>query len=557
MPKIDFLGKDPTAVAANFNALKDIPKFDSPRYNEVRGAAKVAAAPAGAAAAAAPPPKPIIYYDPKIYGNDPVVAQKRAMATLGASSTRGNEGPSKDAFKEGVNAKHRMISGEVEFKATERGPIHGDGFKAIVSTICAPNGMLKKNHKNPSCPEDVEFFFKNGEVDVDKYKAAMKLEYARVLKAQIDAGVQVVVMPPVGMGLFINTLKSDEERQKAIKANYGAMQEAIKELTDEEKQKLQGVVLCGPQAAKDDIAKNAFAGHLAPPAVGISQGGLLDTAQAVEAAGMKVGIINAGHHNDLGGGYEKILNSDKKIDSMPVEEFLMLASMRGHPSLEDQIVRQGDKLDEKYEFRPFPEALQCPDNLKQLPPAATSIQESVDVLAAFKTTVEKKAKIQAALLQVAGNPALKNHDVKLGDVTVTPTNDSTWTITVKATFKGKDSAPEEVKDLTLTRTVDKDGNVKLTCTAKENLSSEQRFAISAAYFYQQRVEAAAPNEPNKHIQLSIENPKNLPVQKNGLTADEEKLVKAALAAGFTKVYCRKDNKPFTSADFGPAAVREH
>src|SRR3990167_8052775 len=155
MSKIDFLGKDAAAVAANFNALKDIPKFDSPRYNEVRDAAKVAAAPAGAAAAAAPPPKPIIYYDPKIYGNDPVVAQKRAMATLGASSTRGNEGPSKDAFKEGVNAKHRMISGEVEFKATEQGPIVGKSFKAVVSTICAPNGMQKKGAGSPSCSEDI------------------------------------------------------------------------------------------------------------------------------------------------------------------------------------------------------------------------------------------------------------------------------------------------------------------------------------------------------------------------------------------------------------------
>lgn len=225
--------------------------------------------------------------------------------------------------KIGKDTKHRLIFTE---QVTGDQITNGDSifdnsiqpYLFALTTTCAPNGM-------GSSPEDEATYFSVDELanGLPLYKEMMKLTYQRILYIQIIKGLDVVVIPPIGLGLYLNVLHTRDQKDIAVTASYQALRAAIESFNGQDINKLKQVICVMPNKNKQNpyylIANQIFASienknPLVLP-VELVQADFLEVAQKFSEIKnvkgeqkYKIGLVNPGTHAGVGGAYLTVHN---------------------------------------------------------------------------------------------------------------------------------------------------------------------------------------------------------------------------------------------------------
>jgi hypothetical protein len=237
--------------------------------------------------------------------------------------------------------KHRLVTSKVTGYMITRGERTAP-FPIIITTACAPNAM-------GSSPKDLEHYFSDQDPGLSNYKQMMLLTYKRILYAQITYGTQVLIIPPIGLGLYLSQL-SELQQAKAIEINYHALREAIESIG--QWGKLQEIICVAPNNNNQNKylpkAHTAFLNCYPPIPTTFVPADALETAQKLTANGYQVGIVNAGSDRTIGGAYTTI----KPSRLPPMEETLSQAT--------DLVYIQAqDKSNSNYQYIIFPGELCC------------------------------------------------------------------------------------------------------------------------------------------------------------------------------------------------------
>lgn len=271
-----------------------------------------------------------------------------------------------DAEKKGLDnsklwrnlTKDRSVTSTVQCIANGYG-ISCQPFNITLTTGCAPNFMNDKEGDIPIYTDaqlnylvadttripkiktkgnpPVEF-----EVEIYKftddgkhfYKEQMKLQFKRWLWIQNQQGVNVVIFPMVGGGVYLQQLIQTSQNEARV-IIHNALKEAIQEFNEEYKvTNIQEVIYTLPDDnnnSADYMTACYFSRDYGststtkPPVFTIANGDVFEVAEAIandpRYKGIKVGMINPGSDRTIGGAYKSQYTLDpQNKDKIPLEE---------------------------------------------------------------------------------------------------------------------------------------------------------------------------------------------------------------------------------------------
>jgi hypothetical protein len=274
-----------------------------------------------------------IHYDPIVFSDKASISRTlRTKATVDQ-----DRDPLSQTWRHCT--KHRLVTSKVTGYMTGRGDFTRPSFEIIITTACAPNG---KNGK-----EDRKKYFSAKDKDLSEYKKIMLLTYKRILHAQITNGAEVLIIPPIGLGVYLDKVPPGQ-KEKAIEMNYHALREAIESIGPGSP--LKEIICVAPNSGNENKhlrkAHDVFSNCRPPIPTTFAPADALETAQKLTEKGYQVGIVNAGSDRTIGGGYAKI-NPEKLL---PMEETLSQAT--------DLVYIQAqDKGNPNYQYIPLPNGL--------------------------------------------------------------------------------------------------------------------------------------------------------------------------------------------------------
>jgi hypothetical protein len=289
--------------------------------------------------------KVLIHYDPTVFLDEAFLP--KTLQTKETVDQEDRRGLSAQTWRH--LTKHRLVTSEVTGRMIARGE-RTQPFPIIITTACAPNAM-------GSSSEDLEYYFSDKDPDLHRYKQMMLLTYKRILHAQITNGTQFLIIPPIGLGLYLQKLSPDQQA-KAIETNYHALREAIESIGQQNK--LQEIICVAPNNDKNQNrylpkAHRVFLNCHPPIPTTFVPADALETAQKLTAIGRyQVGIVNAGSDRTIGGKYAKIDSTRLP----PMEETLSQATDLVY-------VQAQDKGNRNYQYIKLPDELCCPSEKNQ------------------------------------------------------------------------------------------------------------------------------------------------------------------------------------------------
>ena len=262
-----------------------------------------------------------VYYDQGVFTDINELNRNRASL----------EDYRKNANFDRTLTKHRIVASPVKLYMSSYGRKFEKPSRITVTTTCAPNAMRR------SMQDKQEFYQDN---DLKHYQQFMKLQYQRILWAQVEQKTEVLIMPPFGLGVYLQTL-SDTQKAKAIQLNYRALKEALNEQDDWGN--LKEIICAMPDAGGKNnyhqVAKGELQYYSGSCPVTLAKVDMLECA-AKCAEYYDVNLLNAGADNSIGGSY-----ADTHQDRMPpAEETLTQAS--------DLFYQQSNQKSAKFEAFP-------------------------------------------------------------------------------------------------------------------------------------------------------------------------------------------------------------
>lgn len=284
-----------------------------------------------------------VYVD---YDNSIFKDKQLLKKTLRTSKTVKEEDSDEEVRQWRYLTKHRIVTSHITGYMITNPPQAVDPYRFLVTTTCAPNAMGTNS-------KDKRFFF-DDDPSLQRYKNMMKLTYLRCLNVQIQNNTQVLLIPPIGLGVYLATL-NETQKSKAIEANYEALRECIDEIAD--KGTLQEIICVMPNFNKKNDYYTTASQKLLKKSnsmpITIARVDFLETAQKLTVNGYKVGLLNAGSDRTIAGGYEKYIeaykNDHKEYTLPPAEETLSLAT--------DLDLQAINKIRGVFHFQKFPENL--------------------------------------------------------------------------------------------------------------------------------------------------------------------------------------------------------
>jgi hypothetical protein len=222
--------------------------------------------------------------------------------------------------------KHRDVTSQVTCFGDGFGKLWADKstqtllpLKLILTTCCAPNLM-------GSSLIDQVLYSKDKAVKQNKYNKTMELLFSRWLSSQDNAGVNVVILPLIGGGVFLKTLNRDN-KEIAITIINKALREA---LSKNKFKNIKEVVFALPNE-NNDLSFAYFAAQAVFKNFNASGSSVLltianaDVFQALKLAsskGNKVGLINPGSDRAIGGNYQTNNSTHDASKSLTLEELI-------------------------------------------------------------------------------------------------------------------------------------------------------------------------------------------------------------------------------------------
>lgn len=211
-------------------------------------------------------------------------------------------------------SKHRCVTSQVNLYANGFGEINNTPTHLTLTTGVAPN-FSHADEKG----ELKQFTNPDGSFMAGAYQDVMKLSFKRWLSAQDNSGVNVVVMPFIGGGIFLNCL---DDQQKALAQKHIVI--ALKQALQEEGvayKNIKEVVFALPDNDKSrkissDDAYQLLQDYSGSPSVTVANVDIFEAVNALsqpDANGqqLSVGLINPGNDCVIGGGYKAALDHEK------------------------------------------------------------------------------------------------------------------------------------------------------------------------------------------------------------------------------------------------------
>lgn len=253
----------------------------------------------------------VVRYDPNVFKNESkqfadvkeeLTWSLRTRYEANRSDTNGH----RPANTWRHNSKHRTVTSQVTCYANGYGEDLEKPIQLTITSCCAPNFM-------GSSPRDErEFTDGNGRLrnNGQPYQDFLKTLFKRVLSDQDKAKSQVVILPEIGGGIYLDQL-SDEGKAEASRCYNQALREALNESKFEH---IQEIVRPLPDTNGNDPnqrslafdrASHAFADFKGNPRVTIANTDALEAAIIAKESGREVGIINPGSDRTIGGAFEE------------------------------------------------------------------------------------------------------------------------------------------------------------------------------------------------------------------------------------------------------------
>lgn len=248
----------------------------------------------------------------KVYYDDDVFAEGGLNATLARSS--GNQIPAEQRWK----TKYRYITSDNTFFYNDRG--EEKKFDVLMVTACAPN--LRKRNDGAGEPENpgdyATYVNEEGRLKAEAYKNAMKRLWSGILYAADQSGGQVAISPMLGCGAYTRHLQGEDKRLAEQ-----LMLEALQEVLQHQPfTNMKEFILSIPQHGNGfeaDAYANAtqiLKDYNGPIPISVTNAGMLDTANALQAKGIRPAILNPSSDFKLGGGY-----TNTKVEALEEQLF--------------------------------------------------------------------------------------------------------------------------------------------------------------------------------------------------------------------------------------------
>ncbi len=199
--------------------------------------------------------------------------------------------------------KHRIVTSPITaYRLDSQGKVVIN-FRFTMTTVAAPN------FSKPGLQDFKDYTQQDGSLKQQTYQKALKNILKQALVAQDDARVQVVILPAIGVGVYIAALTPGE--QNAARNMFAsALQEALAETHFTHVQK----VICSLPNEKDggqNLVLNAVTSAVSGQNLGnveLTVGNIDVFAAAKNAAdkSYNVGILNAGSDRTIGGKCEAL-----------------------------------------------------------------------------------------------------------------------------------------------------------------------------------------------------------------------------------------------------------
>jgi predicted NAD-dependent protein-ADP-ribosyltransferase YbiA (DUF1768 family) len=265
------------------------------------------------------------HYDPNAFQNpDEVKRSLRIKRDVNETDDKAGEHCSVWRHK----SKHRTITSNVTCYANGFGEPLKTPLQLVITSGCAPNFTTST--------KDEEFFLDSKRVDGNaefknngrEYKAFMETLFLRMLRDQAERGVQVVVLPEIGGGLYLGCL-SDNGRAEASKLynealknvlakhSFPPIEEIIRPLPDIKAKDAKNEA----RSAAFLKATEEFSTFNGSPRVTIANTDALEAAIIATREGKKAGIINPGSDRTIGGNYYNT-GTGRHSESTTLEEVL-------------------------------------------------------------------------------------------------------------------------------------------------------------------------------------------------------------------------------------------
>lgn len=253
----------------------------------------------------------VIDFDPGVF---PVVTDLDRTLHTHAQADKKNVA---DAWR--ANTKHRSVTSVVSCFADGFGD-EVSQFPLTLTTGCAPNFM-------GTSPADEKTFIVNNQLNSRLYKDTMKQLFKRWLMSQDNFGVNAVILPFVGGGVYLNKLAMNEQdtaRQLIL--------EALKEALEESAFKnIKEVIFAAPDdqhgfdanKSYHNAAKifSRYSQQQGMPNLTVANVDIFDAANQLQQKGIVVGMINPGSDRTIGGHYRKTLDGSPR-DKITLEELI-------------------------------------------------------------------------------------------------------------------------------------------------------------------------------------------------------------------------------------------
>lgn len=260
-----------------------------------------------------------IAYDPDIFKD--MEDLKRTFYTYNHLESRSVPEPKR------AITKHRLISSDITLYGNGQGEKYSTPATVYLTSGCAPNFMgnsaVDINHYLNRSEDG--FIFKDS--GLSEYETTMTLIFKRLLYEQDLAGVNVMILPLLGGGVYLAKL-TEAAKKEARQAITRAFQDALKQSSLIHIKKI--IYTIPDVQGKDDLYQEAagvLADYQTDIPIELTNADMLDAAKVYSQNGKnKVGLINPGSDRTIGGRYEDAYGHGR---SVPGEETIFSLSDAG------------------------------------------------------------------------------------------------------------------------------------------------------------------------------------------------------------------------------------
>lgn len=264
-----------------------------------------------------------VFYDSSADGLTPAVVKN----TLHLDS---HADPANQASAWRHLTKHRIVTSDITAYKLDRGRL-GVDFPFTMTTVATSNFM-------GSSAIDEQTYIQNGSLNARGYKDTLKLILKRALKSQDDQAVKVVVLPAIGIGVYIKKLSPAD--QVVARQMFG---EALSEVLQDSQFRHIEEVVCALPDEKDD-SQNAAWADVTSACAGVTlktnlvfaNVDVFAAAKKVADQGKKVGILNAGSDRTMGGIFTQLKGTTFEEMLFNRTNAAWVQSCEHNPSLNDQ-----------------------------------------------------------------------------------------------------------------------------------------------------------------------------------------------------------------------------